>query len=270
MTSELTDAIGQTHPVAGPAARIVSLVPSLTELVIDLGLAGSLVGRTRFCVHPAPDVEGIASVGGTKEIDMESLLALKPTHVLVNVDENPKEMADAITAEGIHVVVTHPLRVVDNRALYRLIGGIFGAEAAARALEAQFDAALANLADGTRGQPQRDVLYLIWRKPWMTVAPDTYIADMLALAGLISLDSGTDARYPEIALDEELLAGVDLVLFSTEPFPFQQKHLDAFRTDFPKHGTKARLIDAEMVSWYGSRAVRGLEYMVAFRRELHS
>lgn len=266
MTSTFTDAVGQTHRMA-PAARIVSLVPSLTELLFDLGLGPHLVGRTRFCIHPAPAVGNIDSVGGTKEIDMEKLLALSPTHVLVNVDENPKAMADDIAAHGIEVVATHPLTVADNRALYRLIGGLFGAGEKARALEADFDAAVAQLERDAQDWPERRVLYLIWRKPWMTVAPDTYIADMLALAGMRTFEAGGDLRYPEIELNARLLETVDMVLFSTEPYPFKEKHLAAFRAEFPAHGEKARLIDAEMVSWYGSRAVQGIDYMRTFGAE---
>jgi ABC-type Fe3+-hydroxamate transport system substrate-binding protein len=267
MPTELKDAIGQTHR-AQPAARIVSLVPSLTELLFDLGLADRLVGRTRFCVHPAPAVSEIASVGGTKEIDMARLLELAPTHVLVNVDENPKEMADAIAAEGIQVVVTHPLEVVDNRELYRLLGGLFGADAAAAGLEAAFEAAFDRLAAAARDWPARRALYLIWRKPWMTVAPGTYIADMLNLANIANYDTGDGLRYPEIEMSDALLDAVDLVLFSTEPYPFAEKHLAAFHEAFPRHAAKARLIDAEMVSWYGSRAVSGLDYLAEFGQEL--
>ncbi len=266
MTSTFTDAVGQPHQTA-PAARIVSLVPSLTELLFDLRLGARLVGRTRFCVHPAPVVGNIESVGGTKEIDMEKLLALSPTHVLVNVDENPKAMADDIAAQGIEVVATHPLTVADNRALYRLIGGLFSAGEKARALEADFDTALERLERDARDWPERRALYLIWRKPWMTVAPDTYIADMLALARMSTFDAGGDLRYPEIELTDGLLEAVDMVLFSTEPYPFKEKHLEAFRAEFPAHAAKARLIDAEMVSWYGSRAVQGLDYMRAFGAE---
>lgn len=265
MTTDHIDAIGRAHGAAAPTARIVSLVPSLTEMLFDLGLGENLVGRTQFCIHPAPAVGNVTAVGGTKQIDMEMLRSVAPTHVLVNVDENPKAMADEIAAEGIEVVVTHPLRVTDNRALYRLIGGIFNAGAAAAALEADFDQALARLHARAEPWPERRALYLIWRKPWMTVAQDTYIADMLALAKLRTIDPGDGAaRYPEFTLGNACLGGVDLVLFSTEPFPFKAKHLDAFATAFPEHAGKARLIDAEMVSWYGSRAVAGLDYIADF------
>jgi len=266
MTTHYQDAIGRNHEVA-PTARIVSLVPSLTELLFDLGLAGNLVGRTQFCVHPKPAIDAVPSVGGTKKIDMDVLRGLDPSHVLVNIDENPKEMADDLSALGLGVVVTHPLTVADNRELFQLIGGLFGAATVAERLVGEFDAALAALVAQAQTWSERRVLYLIWRKPWMTIATDTYIADMLALAGLKTIDTGSPDRYPEIALDTALLEKVDDVLFSTEPFPFTEKHLDAFRAEFPEHAAKARLIDAEMVSWYGSRAVPGLRYLTDFRND---
>jgi len=266
MPVPLLDAAGRAHDPATPDARILSLVPSLTELLLDLGLGGNLVGRTNFCVHPKDRVGAFASVGGTKQIDFDKVAGLNPTHALVNIDENPKEMADALAAMGIEVVVTHPLRVTDNRELFRLVGGLFGAEAEASALTRQFDAALAELQSGH--WPERRVLYLIWRKPWMSIAPDTYIADTLAQAGLRATRHASGERYPEVELTDALLAGVDMVLFSTEPFPFKAKHLDAFGSEFPDHANRAHLIDAEMVSWYGSRAVPGLRYLAEFAREL--
>ena len=268
MPVPLLDAAGRAHVSATADARILSLVPSLTELLFDLGLGASVVGRTNFCVHPKDRVGTVASVGGTKQIDFEKVASLNPTHALVNIDENPKEMADALSAMGIEVVVTHPLRVTDNRDLFRLIGGLFGAEERAAALTREFDAAFAEMQAGN--WPERRVLYLIWRKPWMSIAPDTYIADALARAGLRALQHAGGARYPEVALGEKLLDEVDLVLFSTEPFPFKAKHLVAFRAAFPAHRAKAHLIDAEMVSWYGSRAVPGLRYLAEFAEGLET
>jgi len=266
MPDPLIDAAGRVHEPGQAGARILSLVPSLTELLFDLGLGGNLVGRTNFCVHPKERVGTVTSVGGTKQIDMDKVAELSPTHALVNIDENPKDMADALAAMGIAVVVTHPLHVTDNRDLFGLIGGLFGAEDAAKALARAFDTALAELQTGD--WPKRRVLYLIWRKPWMSIAPDTYIADTLARAGLYAIEHAGSARYPEVELTDALLAGVDLVLFSTEPFPFKTKHLDAFGSEFPAHAHKAHLIDAEMVSWYGSRAVPGLAYLADFTRGL--
>jgi ABC-type hemin transport system substrate-binding protein len=140
------DALGAAHRPAGPDARIVSLVPSVTELLVELDLRDRLVGRTGFCIHPRAALRALPKVGGTKDIDLARLLALAPTHVVVNVDENPREAAEAIAARGVAVVATHPIEVEDNRALYALMGALFGREAHAARLVADFDAALARAA----------------------------------------------------------------------------------------------------------------------------
>lgn len=262
MTADaLIDDAGRAHPPAGADARILSLVPSLTELLFDMDLAGQLVGRTAFCVHPKPAVDAVPSVGGTKRISLDKVRGLGATHALVNVDETPKQMADALSDMGLQVVVTHPIEVTDNIRLFRLIGGLFdrveAAEGLCRALEAEIAAFPPDL-------PDRRVLYLIWQDPWMTVSRDTYIARVLTLANWRTVGHDDGVRYPEIALTDERLATVDEVLFSTEPFAFDASHVQAFRATFPAHAAKARLIDAEMVSWYGSRAVPGLRYLREF------
>ena len=127
-----TDAIGQIHPpFAKGSARIVSLVPSLTELIVDLGLAGSLVGRTGFCIHPQDVVNTIPKVGGTKDVNLDKIRKLAPTHVVLNIDENEKPVADALAQFVPHVIVTHPLTLRDNLDVYRLFGQLFGVEAEA-------------------------------------------------------------------------------------------------------------------------------------------
>ncbi|MBK8210230.1 MAG: ABC transporter substrate-binding protein [Rhodospirillales bacterium] len=263
----LIDAAGVLHRPVGAGARIVSLVPSLTELLFDLGLGARLVGRTAFCVHPKDRVKTVSSVGGTKTINMRKLRRLAPTHAIVNIDETPRLLAEQLTAEGIEVVVTHPVEVADNLTLYRLIGSVFGAEAAAEALSERFRQAYSTTIDAARGRPSRRVLYLIWKDPWMTVTRETYVSRMLALAGWHTVPATADRRYPAITLDEPLLTDVDLVLFASEPFPFQPRHIKAFRATHPGHAAKALAIDGEMVSWYGSRAVAGLAYLAALVRE---
>ncbi len=261
----LVDAAGVRHAPAGPEARIVCLVPSITELVCDLGLAGRLVGRTGFCVHPWETVRTIPKVGGTKDVKLDAVRALAPTHVIVNVDENTRETAEALARFVPHVVVTHPLGPLDNPPLYRLLGGIFGREAEAERLCAEFAAAYEALTGGSAGgarpaRPPQDVLYLIWRDPWMTVSPDTYIAQTLALAGWRTVPRQTEERYPTVELP--LFAGrVDRVLLSSEPYHFKERHLAEVAALVP--GADIALIDGEMTSWYGSRAIAGLRHLAA-------
>jgi ABC-type Fe3+-hydroxamate transport system substrate-binding protein len=255
------DAAGVVHPAAGDEARIVSLVPSITELVCDLGLADRLVGRTGFCIHPWETVRRIPKVGGTKDVDLAKVRALEPTHVLLNVDENRRETADALSEFIEHVIVTHPLRPRDNLQLYRMIGAVFGAADAAEALCAEFERALGDL--GHRAPDPADVLYLVWRDPWMTIAPDTYIARTLELVGWRTLPRETGERYPEV--DVAAFAGaVDRVLLSSEPFHFKQAHVAEVAALVP--GAEVTLIDGEMTSWYGSRAIAGLRYLDQYAR----
>ena len=252
--------------------RIVSLVPSITELLCDLDLSDTIVGRTGFCIHPWDTVKTIPKVGGTKDVLMDRVRELEPTHVVVNVDENRKEDAETLATFVPHVVVTHPLRPHDNLDLYRQMGREFDREAEAEELcerfEAAYERAAARVAE--RGEEQR-VLYLIWRDPWMTVAPDTYIAQILALFGWHQPpsfcrpqgDKRTGVRYPEVDLTD-FVGEVDRVLLSSEPFHFKQGHVAEVEGLVP--GAEVSLIDGEMTSWYGSRAIAGLDYLAEYTR----
>ena len=259
----LTDAAGTVHSRAAPDARIACLVPSITELVCDLGLAPQLVARTGFCIHPSDQVADIPKVGGTKDVNLARLRELAATHVIVNIDENEKPAVEQIARFVPNVIVTHPNAPIDNLALYRLIGGIFGQEAAAEklciGLKAALEAALATVA----GLPRENVLYLIWKDPWMTVAPETYISRKLAAIGWDTVGAAGGTRYPQIDL-EAAARDADLVLLSTEPFMFRAPHVAELTLRLP--GKRVALIDGEMTSWYGSRAIAGLRYLPGFRQ----
>ncbi len=278
MDSAIVDAIGHAHTPVEATPRIVSLVPSITELICELGLTGQLVGRTGFCIHPGESVRHIAKVGGTKDVDLDKVRALNPTHVVVNIDENRRETADALRRFVPNVIVTHPNAPQDNIALYRLLGGIFRREPEAHALIERFEVALAACRDGAREFPAERVLYLIWRDPWMTVSRDTYISRTLALVGWETVEpaiataaANTSAgahRYPEIALDDALLACIDRMLLSSEPYRFRDHHVAELSVMPALRDKPVSLIDGEMTSWYGSRAIRGLEYLPTLRRSL--
>ncbi|MGH2936618.1 MAG: helical backbone metal receptor [Solirubrobacterales bacterium] len=244
------------------APRIVSLVPSITELLCDLDLSEDLVGRTGFCIHPWETVKTIPKVGGTKDLKFDRIRELEPTHVVVNVDENKKEDAEALAEFIPNVVVTHPLGPRDNLGLYRQMGREFDREAEAEALCERFEAALARVDD----RPEQKVLYLIWRDPWMTIARDTYIAQTLELfnwqnqpveVGSPEGDQGLQVRYPEVDLADFL--EVDRILLSSEPFHFKASHVAEVSELVP--GAAVSLIDGEMTSWYGSRAIAGIDYL---------
>ncbi|WP_454765490.1 helical backbone metal receptor [Cupriavidus campinensis] len=273
-----TDAIGQAHPQASDQAsgevRIASLVPSVTELLFDLGLGDRLVARTGFCIHPEPAVRAVAKVGGTKDVKLDKLRALAPTHVVVNIDENRRETVDEIRTFVPHVIVTHPCAPEDNFALYRLLGGIFNkmqqAQTLAEALQGELDAIRA------RTWPARRVLYAIWQDPWMTVSRGTYISRMLALVNWATWPDDADGvpaacvdgdcsrpnapgeRYPTFRWSDALVRQLDAVLLSTEPYRFTEDHADALERQI---GRPVMLVDGEMLSWYGSRAVAGVRYL---------
>jgi ABC-type Fe3+-hydroxamate transport system substrate-binding protein len=261
------DAAGTVHAPARRDARIVSLVPSITELVCDLGLSAQLVGRTGFCVHPREIVRRIPKVGGTKDVDFDKLRALRPTHIIVNIDENRKEDALALSEFVPSLIVTHPLDPLDNLALYRLIGGIFRRQDEAEALCGKFEGAYAMLRSAARAFQLDRVLYLIWKNPWMTVSRDTYVSRMLALVNWETVPAESADRYPKIELGSEI-GGANVVLLSTEPYLFGEEHVTELRAGSLMREKRIALIDGEMTAWYGSRAIVGLGYLRRFREQL--
>jgi len=266
---ELIDATGTRHEVAGAQARIVCLVPSITELLFDLGLGAQVVGRTGFCIHPKDCVKRIVKVGGTKVIDASRIKRLAPTHLIVNIDENPRTAVAELAAFVPNVVVTHPVQPCDNLALYRLLGGIFSREEQAEELCRRFEAAYEQTTAACAAWPRQRVLYLIWKAPWMTVARDTYISRMLAAVGWDTCEIKSEARYPAFEPTPGLLQEEDVVLLSSEPYSFRERHRLEILDLLPAHSrTRVALIDGSMTSWYGSRAIQGLAYLREFRRTL--
>lgn len=252
-----------------PAPRIASLVPSLTELVVALGLGHRLVARTGFCVHPRDALRSVPKVGGTKDVDLARLRRLAPTHVIVNVDENRAETAQALREFVPHVLVTHPCAPQDNLALLQQLSAAFrhepGVAERAAALAVQLQAELQ--ATAAHAGPPLRVLYLIWRRPWMTVARDTYISRMLALVNWQTCPDQTGgasgaARYPVVALQPgppSWLGSVQRVLLSSEPYRFGTRHIAEAQALCPQ--AEVRLVDGELLSWYGPRAIEGLRYL---------
>ncbi|MDP9108074.1 MAG: helical backbone metal receptor, partial [Pseudomonadota bacterium] len=178
-----------------------------------------------------------------------------PTHLIVNIDENPQPVVAHLAQHIPHVIVTHPMAPRDNLDLYRLLGGIFACSEQAETL---CNAWLAADAQCTVAVPQR-VLYCIWKDPWMTVARDTYIARMLARIGWTQWQHpDSAARYPSFEWSAALQQSIDLVLLSSEPYRFTERHVDALEQQL---GLPVQLVDGEMLSWYGSRAIAGMRYL---------
>ncbi len=260
-------------------ARIVSLVPSVTELLFALGTGDRLVGRTGFCIHPKDNIKTVPKVGGTKSVDIGAIRGLAPTHLIVNIDENEKSTVDQLASFVPNVIVTHPLGPLDNMALYRLLGGIFGRESRAEELCEAFQKAYADAVGACADLPRERVLYLIWKSPWMTVSRDTYISRTLAAVGWDTVEIESKDRYPKIELTPELVSRVDRVLLSSEPYAFGERHLDEIRQTLAaadhffvptaleeaESPVPVSLIDGEMASWYGSRAIEGMKYLSRLR-----
>lgn len=248
------------------APRIASLVPSVTELLVALGLGPRLVARTGYCIRPAEAVARVPKVGGTKDVNLVKLERLAPTHAIVNIDENRQETALALQRFVPQVIVTHPCGPQDVDALIAQLAGAFGGEpgVADRALALRAELANELAATDPAGRAEVQVLYLIWREPWMTVARDTYIARMLARvawASLPAVEGGAQgaARYPVLRGDENWLADVREVLMSSEPYAFGASHRHEAQRLCPR--ARVRLVDGELLSWYGPRTAAGLRYL---------
>lgn len=263
LQSRPLDALGRYHsPHTSP--RIACLVPSITETLFAMGLGEHVVARTGFCIHPEPAVREVPKVGGTKDVNLAKLAATEPTHVIVNIDENERPTVEKIARSIPNVIVTHPLVPEDNVVLFRLLGYVFARNQAADALSQSLLHALRAARDvGQRAVPE-SVLYLIWKNPWMTVSRDTYISAMLATVGWRTEPVQGERRYPEVPEHDPIWGDVDRVLMSSEPYSFGDEHCAALAQAHVLKSPPA-LIDGEMTSWYGTRAIQGLRYLAALR-----
>lgn len=244
-------------------ARIVSLVPSLTELCFDLGLGPEVVGRTEFCIAPADRVGAIPCVGGPGSVDPEKLAALAPTHLLIGPEENGPAGPALAAACGALAVSAQPERPEDNRALFRQLGALFGCEPRAEALVARLDAALAGAAACRAATPVVKVLPLLWKAPWVSAGAGTYVAAMLAAVGM---ESVAPPRYPRLADLAAAAAGADWILPASEPYPFSDAEIRELRRTLSRATVEP--VDGEALAWYGSRAISALPALAAFKRRL--
>jgi iron complex transport system substrate-binding protein len=240
--------------------RLVSLCPSLTELVFDLGRGDDLVGRTKFCVHPAGRVERVESVGGTKNPKVARIVELAPDLVLLNEEENRREDAEALAAAGVRCHVSFPRDVDDTARMVRDIGAVLERSAEAERIAADIERRAARVRGSARQAPAVRYAYLIWRNPWMVAGGDTFVTAMLALPGGVNVFAEHSERYPTVTPEELAAADPDAVLLSSEPFPFKEKHAEelAVATGLPRAGM--HFVDGEYLSWHGSRTPDGIDY----------
>jgi ABC-type Fe3+-hydroxamate transport system substrate-binding protein len=228
--------------------RIVSLVPSVTETLFELGCGARVVGCTTFCAHPKDAVSGIPKVGGTKDPDVAGIIALRPDLVLANREENREE--DVLSLRrAVPVHVSYPRDLPDLFGYLRDLGALLGAEGAAAAMIRSIEDARARCVPPAR-KPR--VAYLIWRHPWMAAGPDTFVDAMLRACGFENAVVAGGGRYPEVDL-AALGARVDAFLLSSEPFPFGERHRDEVARAAARDPSRALLVSGEAFSWFGCR-----------------
>lgn len=248
----VVDQIGQSHIFKSTPQRIVSLVPSQTELLVGLGVIDAIQGITKFCVHPEDLRKKKTVVGGTKQVNIEKIKALAPDIILCNKEENTKEMVEELSALApVHVSDVKTLD--DTYALMEQYGDLFDVKDNAAMLIAAIQQEAANFIRPQLSSQVKSCLYLIWKDPYMAAGRDTFINHLLSLNGLVNYIQVD--RYPEVGIKE--MQKVDLILLSSEPFPFAEKHSKELHSL-----TKAKviLVDGQYFSWYGSRLLKAFDY----------
>lgn len=246
--------------------KIVSLCPSLTELVFDLGLGDALVGRTKFCVHPEGRVDAVEKVGGTKNPKIERIVELAPDVVLMNDEENRKEDASALAAAGLRIHSSMPRTAAETAAMVRAIGFALACSRESELIAADIERRADRVRrDSVRYPPVRYAC-LIWRDPIMTINDDTFIAGLLSLAGGQNVFAARRDRYPAISATDLHDADPLLILLPNEPFPFLDKHVVELSTLTRLPRERFRLADGELLSWHGSRTPRGIDYAESLLR----
>lgn len=244
------DQTGRTISLPNIPRRIVSVVPSQTELLHYLGLNEQVIGITKFCIHPDEWFRTKTRIGGTKQLSLEKIYALQPDLIIANKEENVKEQVEALSAH-FPVWVSDVNNLADACDMIVSIGEVTGKAAAATALADSIRGAFSSIPRIT----PIPTAYLIWKDPYMSIGHDTFIHDMLQRCGFDNIFADR-TRYPAVSIEE--LAVADLILLSSEPYPFAQKHIDALSTQLP--GKKIILVDGEMFSWYGSRLLQAPAY----------
>lgn len=242
--NQFTDQLGRKVEILSPPKRIISIVPSQTELLFDLGLDEEVVGITKFCVHPERWFRNKTRVGGTKALNLEKIRALKPDLIIANKEENEQSQVDELATE-------FPVWISDIQNLEEALNMISSvSEICGKLAEgAELINRIKNGFDGLKQANTSSAVYLIWNEPMMTAGSDTFISDMMQRAGFTNLMQ--DSRYPELTLEQLQELNPEFLLLSSEPFPFKEKHQAELQAKLPN--TSVLLVDGEMFSWYGSR-----------------
>ena len=251
-----TDQIGRTITLDKTPKRIVSIVPSQTELLHDLGLNEEVVGITKFCVHPAEWFNSKTRIGGTKNPDLDKIKNLKPDLIIANKEENMEEHVMELAKE-IPVYVSDVKDLDSAKSMIRDVAKIVGKSQRGIEIADKIDSGFKNI----KSKGHLKVAYLIWRNPYMTVGGDTFISHLLEQCGMTNVFAN-QKRYPQTILEEIKSLNPDVLFLSTEPFPFNAEHVKELEGFLP--GINIKLIDGEMFSWYGSRLLKTQEYWERF------
>lgn len=265
MQRRFTDQLGHAVTISYPPKRIISLVPSQTELLFDLGLDKEIIGLTKFCIHPIEKFAERSKIGGTKKLNIEKIRSLEPDLIIGNKEENQQEQIEELMEE-FPVWMSDIYSLEDAKQTIRQIGELVDRQPEAAYLNHLINSGFTDLQTlAAQNGLNKTVAYLIWREPFMAAGKDTFIDDMLMLNGLSNVVK--ISRYPELALPELAELKPDLVFLSSEPYPFKQKHLEEIQQFLP--GAKIMLVDGEMFSWYGSRLVKAVQYLFQLQKELY-
>ncbi len=235
-----------------PARRIISLVPSQTELLFDLGLQAEIMGITKFCLHPAQACRLTTKIGGTKTLDFAAIQALNPDLIIGNKEENSKADIEYL-AQHFPVWMSDIITIEDALSMMSQVGALVDRATTAQRLVEKITTGFAQLPLPTSPIP---VAYFIWRAPYMVAAADTYIDHLLSRFGYVNV-FGDRKRYPELSLAELAAAQPQQILLSSEPYPFKTKHLLEFQEACPN--AEVKLVDGTLYSWHGSRLLKSLE-----------
>lgn len=249
-----TDMMGRTILLTGTPERIVSVVPSQTELLYDLGLGERVVGITRFCVHPREWFRSKKRIGGTKQLHIQAILDLQPDLILANKEENTREDIETLASQ-VPVWISDISTLSEAQQMISSTGALTGTQQQADQLNESISQSFAALSE-TSPAPRR-AAYLIWRNPWMTIGRDTFIHNMLLRCGCTNVYADQN-RYPVTSIAELAALQPDIVFLSSEPYPFKKVHIAELQVHLPE--ARILLVDGEMFSWYGSRLRHAAAY----------
>ena len=254
------DQLNNSIKLSNYPKRIVSLVPSQSELLWDLGLKDELVGITKFCIHPAEMFNSVTRVGGTKALDIEKIRSLHPDLIIGNKEENEKSQIELLSKE-FNVWMSDINNLSEAIQAIELIGNLTHKEEKAQMIVQDIKRSFEILP-----QVNKSVLYFIWKNPYMAVGKNTFIGDLLCRLGLKNALQDAKLRYPELSIDEIKNLNPEFIFLSSEPYPFQEKHQKEFQELVPN--TQIILVDGEMFSWYGSRLQYSAQYFSTLLSEI--